>query len=87
MSKEDEMACAKLGPTGLLEFEVKDSDGSTYLHQFNLDIHLALTKAMVKSVLYRVKDRRGRIGRRRMVQAIENITVDDLVNFEPEDDS
>lgn len=85
--KEDELGVAKIGETGLLELEVKDSNGSTYLHQFEPEMHLALTKAMVRSVLMRVKNKRARKAFRDTLYAIHQVQLEDLIPYESEDDA
>lgn len=69
----------RFGKTGLIEVVVADPNGGDdYLYGFSAEVHLELTKAMVRSVAKRVKDRRSHSAWLRIVERLQRLDVEDL---------
>lgn len=70
----------RFGKTGLIEVVVADPNGGDdYAYGFSAEVHLELTKAMVRSVAKRVKDRRSHSAWLRIVERLQRLDVEDLV--------
>lgn len=69
----------RFGKTGLIEVVVADPNGGDdYAYGFSAEVHLELTKAMVRSVAKRVKDRRSHSVWLRIVERLQRLDVEDL---------
>jgi hypothetical protein len=69
----------RFGKTGLIEVVVADPNGGDdYLYGFSAEVHLELTKLMVRSVAKRIKDRRSHTAWIRIMERLQRLDVEDL---------